>query len=71
MAIAGAEGDIEAGCERVTSPMLKVVSKWELDNTTGDYKPSEGRTMKEHTSTVTMFFNRDSGVRTCRLISAH
>lgn len=26
--------------------------------------------MKEHTSTVTMFFNRDSGVRTCRLISS-
>jgi len=26
--------------------------------------------MKEHTSTATMFFNRDNGVRTCRLISA-
>ena len=35
MAIAGTEGDIEAGCERVTSPVLKVVSKWELDHTMG------------------------------------
>jgi hypothetical protein len=33
IAIADTEGDIEAGCERVTSPVLKVVSKWEFNST--------------------------------------
>jgi hypothetical protein len=67
--MAGTEGDIEAGYDRVTSPVLRVAPERGTRGYRGDYGPREGRIMKEHTSTATMFFNRDSGVRTCRLIS--